>query len=308
MTVVRDLDVLGAGCDEIAPGVYAFMTGATGPNATIVHGGGEVMLIDALMTLRQSARLKTAIDGITSDPVTRLAYTHRHGDHVLGAETFASSLHTVAGTPATTEFLRTMGEDYIPLYASWRRNEQDEADVRAISQVVVPNLSIETEASLFVGDTEVRLVRQQLAHSPSDLLALLPEHGVVCTGDIWSPRIVPGMRDGRTEGWIQRLEEIYDLHPEVIVPGHGPWTKDRYFVRELRDFLAVAWEATQAGVAAGKDVAAIVAGIDIDAWSHFYGLDRYPEVIARMYDERLERPSKYDEALTEKKRALAPSA
>jgi cyclase len=299
--MTNELDILRAGCDEVAPGVHAYMVGNTSPNSTIVMGGGEVMLIDALMTTRQSAGLRDAVSTLTADPVTRLIYTHRHGDHILGAELFAETVHTVFASASTVEFVRTMQNDFIPLFAAWRRTPQDERDVLAVTKVVLPNVAVERVASVFVGETEVRMITQTLAHSPSDMLVLLPAHGVLCTGDIWSPRIVPGVRDGRTEGWIARLEEIYDMDPDVLMPGHGPWTRDRFYVRELRDFLAVAWDATQKGAKAGKGVRDILADIDLTAWSQFHGMNRYPEVIERMLEENQEHPSKYDAALAAKK-------
>jgi cyclase len=296
MTKAKELDVLRSGFDEIAPGVYLYMTGNCGPNSMVVVDGDDVLMVDALMTTKQSRRLLDALRGVTPAPVGTLVYTHRHGDHTLGAATFAP-VPSVIGTPATADFLRSMRESYLPLYASWRRTPQDAEDVLAIPGVIVPNIEFDTTMTVYVGNTVVELTRLDEGHSPSDLLVHLPQHGVIATGDVWSPRIVPGMRDGRAEGWIKRLDDIYDMNAPVMVPGHGPWTRDRDFVRELRDFMSVAWEATKKGFAAGADVDAILGEIDLDAWSQFYGMNRYHEVIARMHDELSGKPSKYDTAL-----------
>jgi len=292
----KELDVLRAGFDEIAPGIHVYMTGNTGPNSTAIVSGGEVMLIDALMTTKQSARFKAALAEVTDWPVTKLAYSHRHGDHVLGAEVFGD-IPAVFGSPSTVDFLRTVGDDYMEIYAQWRRTPEDAADVRAIQHVVRPNIAVESTLEVWAGDVRVRLLRQEFGHSPSDMLVLLPDHGILCTGDVYAPRIVPGMRDGRAAGWLDRLQEIYDMDPQIIVPGHGPWSRDRYFVQELRDFLATAYDATQAGIAAGEQPEQILERIDQDEWKVFHGMKRYPEVIGRMFEELEDRPSKYDQVL-----------
>lgn len=293
----KELDVERGGFDEIAPGIYVYMTGNTGPNSMAIVSGGEVMLVDALMTSTQSEGLKKALREVTDAPVTKLAYSHRHGDHILGASVFGD-IPAVFGSPSTVDFLRTVGDDYMEIYAQWRRTPEDAAEVRAIPNVVKANIAVENTLEVWAGDVRVRLLRQELGHSPSDMLIYLPDHGILCTGDVYAPRIVPGMRDGRASGWLTRLQEIYDMDAKIIVPGHGPWSSDRYFVGELRDFLATAWDATQAGIAAGKTPEEITTGIDQSEWSVFRGMQqRYHEVIARMFAELEDEPSKYDQEL-----------
>lgn len=283
----------------VAPGVHVYMTGNHGPNAVFVVGTREVLLVDSLMTTKQSRKLREAIQGVTDLPVSTLVYTHHHGDHVLGAETFAP-IPTVVASVACATFLHAMGESYLPLYASWRRTPQDAADVLAITTVVRPTVAFDSELTLYLDDMPILLKQGGPGHSPSDVRVFLPEHGVLITGDLLSHHGVPGMRDGRAEGWLQRLDEMYDMDPAVIVPGHGQWTTNRQVIRDFRDFMGAAWEASREGFARGESVEQVVESIDVSRWSGFHDMKRYREVIGRMFEELEGRPSKYDLALVDR--------
>jgi len=83
--------------------------------------------------------------------------------------------------------------------------------------------------------TPVDLVEVGPAHTRGDVIAHLPERGVVFTGDIvfngghpivWSD----------LPGWIRACDALLALPVDVVVPGHGPVT-DLDSVRFLQQYL-----------------------------------------------------------------------
>lgn len=74
-----------ASMTEIEDGVYQFSFG--GYSSMVVIGDEGVVLIDTAFAPRAEA-MKAAIAEITDTPVTHVAYSHEHFDHIGGFEVF----------------------------------------------------------------------------------------------------------------------------------------------------------------------------------------------------------------------------
>jgi cyclase len=285
-------DLLRKACEEVADGVFVYLSGKFGPNAAFLVGPESVVLIDALMTPRMSRELREAIRRVTKKPVRMTIYTHHHGDHVLGSERFSPPAVVVAHDNCRARLVN-LGQEYIPLFASWRRTPQDARDVSKVKRVVYPDITFKDDLSLCIGDLRVELKYLGPAHTNNDIVISIPEREVLILGDLLAYRGVPGMRDARSEGWMARLDEVYAMAPRVIVPGHGQWTEDKSIIPELRDFLATMWAMSKEAYAAHRAPEAVLADLDVSRWEHFHGMNRVHEVVRRMYDELAGEPE-YD--------------
>ena len=286
-------DPLRKACEEIADNVFVYMSGKLGPNAVFVVGAESILLIDTLMTPVMAEELHTAIRKVSAKPIGIAVYTHYHGDHVLGGERFSPPAVTVAHAN-TRRFLDQIGAEFVPVYASWRRTPEDKADVLKVQRIVPPAITFQDSLTLYVDDVRVELRHLGRGHSPSDVIALLPDKEVLITGDLLIWQSVSGVRDARTEGWIQRMDELHALAPRLVVPGHGQWTEEKWIIPEARDFMAHVWEASKQGFAAGRTWQEVLQTLDVTPWSHFHGLKRLHEVVIRNYEELEGRPSKYE--------------
>jgi cyclase len=286
-------DPLRKACEEVADNVFVYMSGKLGPNAVFVVGAESILLFDTLMTPIMAEELHRAIRHVSAKPIAVVVYSHYHGDHVLGGERFAPPAVTVAHEN-TRRFLDQIGMDFVPVYASWRRTAEDAAAVRQVRRIVPPAVTFRDALTLYVDEVRVELQHLGPGHSPSDVIAVLPDKEVLATGDLLIWQSVSGVRDARTAGWIQRMDELYALAPRIIVPGHGQWTEEKWIIAEARDFMAHVWEACQQGHAAGRAVEDVLRTLDVSAWSHFHGLKRLHEVVIRNYEELDGRPSKYE--------------
>src|SRR4051812_24003227 len=89
-------DAYRKACEEIADGMFVYLSGHGGPNCSFVVGHEGVLLVDTLMTPRMTRELRDAIRHVTKKPVRMTIYTHHHGDHTLGSERFAPPAVVVA--------------------------------------------------------------------------------------------------------------------------------------------------------------------------------------------------------------------
>ena len=85
-----------------------------------------------------------------------------------------------------------------------------------------PTTLVEDRLELNLDDIDVQLIYVGPAHTASDLIVHLPSERVVFTGDILFRRCTPICWEGTYRNWIEALEFIIKLAPEVVVPGHGP--------------------------------------------------------------------------------------
>ncbi len=102
--------------------------------------------------------------------------------------------------------------------------------------VTPPTRTFSDRLGLDVAGTAVELVEVGPAHTRGDTIAHVPEAGVVFTGDICFIEGTPIVWAGPLSGWVDALDLIVDLDPDVVVPGHGPVT-DVAGVLRVRDYL-----------------------------------------------------------------------
>ena len=89
-------------------------------------------------------------------------------------------------------------------------------------ELVPPTTIFDGELTLRVGGTEVRLIEVGPAHTRGDVIAHLPAHRVVFTGDILFNGGHPIVWAGPVANWVAACDRIVELAPETVVPGHGP--------------------------------------------------------------------------------------
>ena len=77
---------------------------------------------------------------------------------------------------------------------------------------------------LDLGDCEIRVFPSP-GHTATNLSIFVPGDGVLFCGDCLTNRYAPSLTAGGVEDWkqwLQSLDRIQALAPEIVVPGHGP--------------------------------------------------------------------------------------
>ena len=269
------------GLHEVADGVHAWLLPDGGwglSNAGLIVGDGQSLLVDTLFDLHLTREMLDAMSPITgTTPIGWLVNTHANGDHCYGnslvpdvpiVASEAAAAEMVEVPPALMASLVAAVPDVDPLLGNWIDRAFGPYDFEGI-ELVPPTHTFSVIFTPRVGGREVVLHEVGPAHTAGDVIAHVPDAGVVFTGDILFHRGTPIMWAGPIENWIAACDRIIHLGPTVVVPGHGAVT-DLAGVAETRAYLTFVRDEVTARHDAGMDYLDAVHDIDL---GEFAGLE-----------------------------------
>lgn len=260
------------GLHEVGDGVHAWLQPDGGwglSNAGLVARDGASLLIDTLFDLHLTREMLDGMRHLTdAAPIGTVVNTHANGDHCYG-NSLLPEARIVASEAAAEEMgevplallasLVTVAPQIDPVLDSWVQAAFGPYDFDGIE--LRPPTETFTEAlGLDVGGRAVELHEVGPAHTAGDIVAHVPDAGVVFTGDILFHRGTPVMWAGPIENWIAACDRITELAPAVVVPGHGPLTdvggvaESRAYLTYVRDEVTARAEAGMGYLEAAYDV------------------------------------------------------
>jgi glyoxylase-like metal-dependent hydrolase (beta-lactamase superfamily II) len=77
-----------------------------------------------------------------------------------------------------------------------------------------------------LGGLTFRLIYSGGGHSPEDLMLYVIEDRLLYAGDLIFSGRIPYVGNGDSKGWLQATNRMLELAPAVVVPGHGPVSRD----------------------------------------------------------------------------------
>jgi glyoxylase-like metal-dependent hydrolase (beta-lactamase superfamily II) len=111
------------------------------------------------------------------------------------------------------------------------------------------------------------------AHSPEDVIVVVPGEGVVFVGDVLFAGRIPFVGEADSRRWLERIDALMQLEPRVMITGHGEVSRDpRRDLALTRDYLRFLRGAM------GKAVEEFVPFDEAYAktdWSRFSGLPAF---------------------------------
>jgi glyoxylase-like metal-dependent hydrolase (beta-lactamase superfamily II) len=186
----------------------------------LIADGGEAILVDPGVLPDELARLARAARALGAE-VRTLFLTHHHWDHVFATglwpgagtvahRTFDGALAAAGGASAVTEAVReTYRAHGFPL--------------RAPLAMPPPGRRLDDGASVGVGRLEGTAVHLP-GHAPDAIGLLLPQEGVLFSGDMLDPVELP-LPEHDLRLYLRSLERISELVARGavsrVVPGHG---------------------------------------------------------------------------------------
>ena len=200
---------------EVAERVFAYVQpdGSWWINNTgFVVGGNRVVAVDASSTERRTRAFLDAIAGVTSQPVTTLVNTHQHGDHTNG-----NCLFDAATIVAHRNCREGVKEQRIgglePVFGDVDWGELT---------IAPPTLTFDDRVELWADDLRIELAYiGGPAHTTGDVVAWLPDRGVLFAGDLVFNGGTPFVLMGSVSGSLDAVERLRGYGADVIVPGHG---------------------------------------------------------------------------------------
>lgn len=290
---------------EVADGCLAYLQGDGGwgwSNAGLVTGDGVSLLVDTLFDLALTQRMLDSFASHTrSAPIATVVNTHANGDHCYG-----NQLVTDAEIVSSSATAAEMGEVPPALLAGLNAAPGDvgelfrsffgEFDFEGI-EVRLPDRTFDGRLELDVGGRVVELVEVGPAHTRGDTLVVVPDAGVVYTGDILFIGGTPIVWAGPLSNWVAACDLMLGMDVDTVVPGHGPVT-DKRGVAEVRDYLDFVDREATARQRAGLDAfdaareigAAIGEREDFSSWGEFGRIVVNVEAVYRQLDPSHETP------------------
>ncbi len=245
---------------EVGDGCLAYLQGDGGwgwSNAGLVVGDGASLLVDTLFDLRITQRMLDVLaDHTRSAPISTVVNTHANGDHCYGNQlvgdakivaTTATAEEMAAVPPSVLAALTSAPGDVGELFRSFFGDfDFDGIELR------LPDRTFDGRLDLDVGGRIVELIEVGPAHTAGDTIAVVPDAGVVYTGDILFIGGTPIVWAGPLSNWIAACDLMLGMDVEHVVPGHGPIT-DKTGVTAVRDYLAFVQAQATERHAAGID-------------------------------------------------------
>ena len=222
---------------EIANDIYACLQDDRGlgwNNAGFVSLG-EGLVIDTfydLIRTREMIEFYKTVSPSRTHP-KRLVNTHHNGDHTWGNQLF-KDCEIIAHRFCAEEMEKEKKRNLPGIFHMWTQKPEVVAPgmkqfVAAISQfdhseidLTIPNHLFEDKLELELDGYPCQLIYVGPAHTSGDIIVHLPEHKVIFAGDIVFCKCTPIGWEGTHNKWIEALDLLISLKPEIIVPGHGP--------------------------------------------------------------------------------------
>ena len=206
---------------KVSEHVYAIPDGRVNlvPNIGIIVGNRATLVVDAGMGPRNGETVMREVAKVSKNSELYFTTTHFHPEHMTGVQAF----------PATTIIIRpaVQQEEVDQKQPDFIRNfSRRTADLEALLQDVKPrppDILFDHQAKIDLGGITVSLLWLGPSHTRGDNFVFVEEDGVLFTGDTVINRFFPIFPDKDASGknWLSILDQLDELHPRTIVPGHG---------------------------------------------------------------------------------------
>jgi len=208
---------------QLAPNVYAYTQGGAPnirfrgiSNAGMIVGEDYLLAIDATQGPIPAKAFIAASKQAAGKDFGRLLDTHHHGDHVNGNQFFTHA--EILGHPyCRAEILKAV-ESTPKMWSP----APGVADVTEERRLVPPSVTFKDDLTYFIGGTEVQFRFAGPAHTWGDMMAYLPQHKILFTGDVGFFWVAPLANNSYISKWVETCDKIAGWDVDVIVPGHGP--------------------------------------------------------------------------------------
>jgi glyoxylase-like metal-dependent hydrolase (beta-lactamase superfamily II) len=251
---------------EIAPGVHAFvgeMGGRTydneGMNANVgfVVTKDGVVVIDSGSSYRAAKQMHEAIKRVTKQPVKYVVNTGGQDHRWLGNGYFKEQgAHIIAHKKAAADMAARGAEQIAGLKADLKERIDG-------TRATLPDETFDTEKTLKLGGTELRVIHYHGGHTPGDSVVWLPQSRVLFSGDlVYVDRLLGVIPVSNTKDWLASFEAMEKLAPKQIVPGHGKVCDLARAKRDTKDYLVLLRNHMKTALDKGLDLQGAIDSLD----------------------------------------------
>lgn len=263
--------------NPVAPGVYAFIGELGGRSAAnegmnantgfIVTGAG-VVVIDSGSTYEVAKRIHAAIQSVTKEPVKYVINTGGQDHRWLGNGYFKSiGAEIIAQRKAAADMNERGAMQIAGLTTELKEKISG-------TEAVLPTRLFDTEETVKLGNTDIRVLYAGGGHTPGDSLVWVPSANVVFAGDVvYVDRLLAVIPVSNVKGWIDSFEAMEKLQPKIIVPGHGNLCDLSKARKETKDYLVLLRTHMQRAIKQNVELQTAIDTLDQSAFKHLPNWD-----------------------------------
>ncbi len=191
-------------------------------NAAFVVTSDGVVVVDALGSPALAQELVAAIKRITPQPIRQVIVTHYHADHIYGLQVFKDLGATITAHVGGKAYLQS---ETAALRLKASRSELAPW-VDDNTHLVPADHWIDSTTRFTLGGVDFVLQPAGPAHTPEDLVVVLPQMQAMIAGDIVFRGRIPFVGTADSGRWVEALRRLLAMDVRTIVPGHGPVSED----------------------------------------------------------------------------------
>ncbi len=242
---------------KISPSCYALTGfGYATPwcvNTGIVVGDNITLIVDTAANALAAATIYGYAQAIRGVNTLRVINTEKHFDHIGGNSFFRDRGIEIWGHAQlrrSQEQFAAEIQEFNDGIANRARRENNEADVFFGGVgLALPDHPIQQESSMDLGRVSVDFIMTP-GHTNTNISIWASADGVLFSGDCMINGYLPNLDAGTTEDWetwLQSLDKIEALHPQHVVPGHGPVLFEKQVQTALNALRTTLTEAIKKG-------------------------------------------------------------
>jgi len=201
---------------EVGRDLWAY-TAEGDPNTGVIIGDESVMIIDAQATPRLATKVIEKIRGVTDKPISHVVLSHYHAVRVLGASEYGAD-QVIMSEKARSMVVERGQEDWDSEFQRFPRLFQGHESITGLTW---PTTTFTGSMNVYLGNRKVELKQLGRAHTAGDIVAWVPDDGVMFTGDIVEDKSACYCGDGHFGDWGATLDAIKLYNPRAIAPGRG---------------------------------------------------------------------------------------
>lgn len=273
---------------EVGRDLWAF-TAEGDPNTGVIIGDESVMIIDAQATPRLADMVIEKIRTVTDKPISHVVLSHYHAVRVLGASAYGADQIIMSDT-ARSMVVERGQEDWDSEFQRFPRLFEGHESIPGLTW---PTTTFSNSMTVYLGKRKVELKHLGRAHTAGDIVAWVPDDGVMFTGDIVEYHSACYCGDGHFNDWSGTLDNIKSYSPRAIAPGRGDALVGTKMVnaalKSTRDFVASTYLPAAAIAARGGSLKEAWNAVRAECDEKFgdYAIYEHclPFNVARAYDE-----------------------
>ncbi len=296
----------------------------------------DVVVVDSNISPDSTREVLAALRKLTDKPVRYVINSHWHEDHILGNSVWREAYPSVqfighvqthadlssvgasnrkgllesgAGGVASLRNAISTGKGLAGNVLTEEERLSHESDIFLVERylkeagslpIVYPDLEVQSRLVLADAKRPIEIRFLGAAHTRSDLVVWLPTEKLLIAGDliVWPIPLV-----GSTSypaAYAQSLQQLLDLKPAVIVPGHGPVFRDTAYVQQVLALLKSLTEQVAAAKQRGETLEQARKAVDLSVHrQQFAGDSALLKLIFGMYVQSSGIAAAYQEAVSQ---------